>query len=404
MKTIMIIGAGRSQIPLIKAAKTENYHTIVCDINPSAVGVSLADEFFQVSTKDRDGLLRAAKSRNIYGIVANSEYAMCDVAYIAKRLDLVGNSEDAVAILSSKSKFRALQKREGLFAPAFVEDAFMERVLTEEELLPYPIVIKPDESSGTRGITIIKDSCDQVTVRKAIHAARTVSRNGKAIAEEFIPMQTRCVIEGEIFLHHGEILWDGLFHTVRSQNMSMIPMTYVFPLHEDEGRIRQLKDALTKAFHAAGIAHGEYNIEMFFTADDEPFLIELNPRQGGNDLPRYVQESCGIEMARLLVTTAVGDDEYWNSVRCNKRKSNRIIHHMLYPHTDGIFKGLTICDSITDHIRQIQIDPVIGDRIEKAYDGSFDIGYVDLNFDDEEEQMSTAMQIEDLIQINIGRV
>ena len=43
-----------------------------------------------------------------------------------------------------------------------------------------------------------------------------------------------------------------------------------------------------------------------------------------------------------------------------------------------------------------------GDRIEKAYDGSFDIGCVDLSFGDAEEQMRAAIQIEDLIQINIG--
>ena len=75
---------------------------------------------------------------------------------------------------------------------------------------------------------------------------------------------------------------------------------------------------------------------------------------------------------------------------------------MLYPHTDGYFKGLEINDFISSHILRTQINPVIGDKIEKAHDGSFDIGYVDLNFDDTEEQMYAAMRIEDLIQINIG--
>jgi len=36
MKTIMIIGAGEAQVPLIEAARKECYHTIVCDINPRA--------------------------------------------------------------------------------------------------------------------------------------------------------------------------------------------------------------------------------------------------------------------------------------------------------------------------------------------------------------------------------
>lgn len=402
MKTIMIIGAGKGQIPLIEAAKKEGYYSIVCDINPSAVGAPLADEFLPVSTKDRDGLLIAAKSRHIDGIVANSEYAMCDVAYIANQMDLVGNPENAVEILSSKSGFRTIQKTEGLFTPVFLEDASIEQILTENETLPYPIVIKPDKSSGTRSVATITDPREHDAIRKAIYSARTVSRNGKAIAEEFIPMPTRTVIEGEIFLHNREILWDGLFNSVRSQNLPMIPMTYVFPLNEEERRICRLKEALSKAFCTAGIVHGEYNIEMFFTVDDEPFLIELNPRQGGNDLPQYVQESCGIDMTRLLVTTAMGDDDYWNCIHHGQRNNSNIIHHMLYPHTDGYFKGLKINDFISSHILRTQINPVIGDKIEKAHDGSFDIGYVDLSFDDAEEQMYAAMRIEDSIQINIG--
>ena len=47
-KSILIIGAGKAQVPLIIAAKKEDYHTIVCDLNPNAPGVALADEFCKV--------------------------------------------------------------------------------------------------------------------------------------------------------------------------------------------------------------------------------------------------------------------------------------------------------------------------------------------------------------------
>ena len=399
----MIIGAGQTQVPLIQAAKRENYYTVVCDLNPDAPGVPMANSFYRVSTKDRNGLLEVALKEKIDGIVANSEYAMRDVAYIANQMGLVGNPENAVALLSSKSSFRALQEKGGLFAPKCLPNVSVEQISTNQALLSFPIIIKPDESSGTRCVVSITDPCDHERISEAICSARAVSRNGKAIAEEYVPMPLRSVIEGEIFLHHGEILWDGLFHTIRSHHMPMIPMTYVFPLQEEENRLGQLKTVLTKAFRSAGIVHGEYNIEMFFTAEGNPFLIELNPRQGGNDLPRYTQESCGIDLTRLLVTTSMGDDEYWNELQHEQRKTNHIIHHMLYPGISGIYKGIKTDDSISACIRRIQIKPVIGDQIEKAKDGSYDIGYADLSFEDAEEQMRVAMQIEDLIQIDIGQ-
>lgn len=89
MKTIMVIGAGKVQVPLIEAAKKERYYTIVCDWDPEAPGVQLADEFCKVSTKDRAGLYEIAKEKKIDGIVANSEYAMCDMAFISSELGLV---------------------------------------------------------------------------------------------------------------------------------------------------------------------------------------------------------------------------------------------------------------------------------------------------------------------------
>lgn len=43
MKKLMILGGGPNQIPLIKAAKKNGYHVIVCDYSESAPGVELAD-------------------------------------------------------------------------------------------------------------------------------------------------------------------------------------------------------------------------------------------------------------------------------------------------------------------------------------------------------------------------
>ena len=382
MKTIMVIGAGKAQVPLIEAAKKEGYHTVVCDLYPDAPGVALADEYCKVSTKDRDGLFRMAQAKKIDGIVANSEYAMCDVAFISQELGLVGNPEEAIAILSSKSKFRTLQKQIGLFAP---------RVGKE---LTFPLIIKPDMSSGTRGTAVANTEAE---VEATVESCEKISRNGKAIVEEYIPIDPETVIEGEVFIHNGQILWDGLFRSIRSKTAPMIPMTYVFPLVED--RVEELKVVLEAAFQAAGVIHGEYNIEACFV-DEKPFIIEINPRQGGNDLPRYVQDHCGIDYYRLLVSTSVGDDGYWESLGDYERQNNRITHHMLYPRYTGQFKGVRIADEIKDYISRTQVKVDIGDEIKQASDGSASIGYVDLAFGSLVEQ-GVSNRLEDLIRIEV---
>lgn len=399
MKTIMVVGAGKSQVPLILAAKKENYHTVVCDIDLKAPGVVLADEYFRVSTKDRFALYGVAKDKHIDGIVANSEYAMCDVSYIANCLGLIGNPEDSIAILSSKSRFRVLQKNERLFAPDFLFGESIEKL--KEGGLSFPVIIKPDQNSGTRGTMVIGDLDNYGMIQKSVTECTKISRNTKAIVEEYVKGSIFKGIEGEVFIHKGKILWDGLFLTLRSKLAPMIPMTYVFPLQEEEKRIRAVKEALTRAFSAANVVHGEYNIEMFFTDSNEPFIIEINPRQGGNDLPKYVQESCGIDYYRLLVTTSMGDNNYWNSLTNFKRDNNYITHHVLYPKSRGYFKGLRVNESIKDSVYRSQLDFRIGDEVEVAVDGASCIGYVDLAFSGAEEQMKVSANLEELIKIEI---
>ncbi|MBR2182358.1 MAG: ATP-grasp domain-containing protein [Acidaminococcaceae bacterium] len=399
MKTLMIVGAGKSQVPLIQAAKKEKYHTVVCDIDVNAPGVALADEYYKVSTKDRFALFEVAKRRRIDGIVANSEYAMCDIAFIANSFGLVGNPERSISILSSKSEFRKLQRKAGLFAPNYLYGDSIEK--WNDKSFNFPVVIKPDQSSGTRGTVIVRASDDYNLIKSSVFECSKISRNGKAIAEEYVPGSICTTIEGEIFIHKGKILWDGLFLTIRSKMAAMIPMTYVFPLHEEEERIIKLKEALSKAFCTANIVHGEYNIEMYFTDNDEPFIIEINPRQGGNELPKYVMQHCGIDYHRLLVTTSVGDDDYWNSLENNKRKTSFITHHMLYPRTKGVFKGLQIDDSLRNCIYNTQIDLNYGDEVNNTVDGSSCVGCVDLLFSNVEEQGQISSDLEKLIKIEI---
>ena len=399
MKTIMIIGAGISQVPLLKAAKREGYHTVVCDIDPKASGVGLADEYCKVSTKDRFALYEVAKNKHIDGVVANSEYAMCDVAYIANTMGLVGNSESAVSILSSKSKFRELQKKAGLFAPDYVCGDSIE--ILKGGALNFPVIIKPDQSSGTRGTVMVRASDEYHMIKRNVMACAKISRNARVVVEEYVPEPERITVEGEIFVHKGEILWDGLFSTIRSETAAMIPMTYVFPLYEEEKRVIKLKEALRKAFCAANIVHGEYNIELYFTDNEEPFIIEINPRQGGNELPRYVQEHCGIDYYRLLVTTSMGDDAYWDSLKNFKRENNYITHHVLYPRAKGRFKGLRIDGSLLDRVFNTQLDSNVGEQVQNTVDGSSSIGYVDLAFSDVEEQMKVSSHLEELIKIEI---
>lgn len=400
-KSILIVGAGDAQLPLIEVARREGYRTVVCDWDRGAPGAALADEFRCVSTRDGEGLLSIARERHVDGVVANSEYAMCDVARITNSLGLVGNPVEAIESLSSKAGFRELQRRAGLFAPRFVCGENLTRLVEETMSLSFPVVVKPDQCSGSRGTAVVPDPADRAALKRAVSACARLSRNGCAVVEEYVPMTSRATIEGEVFVRGGDVLWDGLFLTVRCGHAPAIPATYVFPLEGEGCAVDAVKDALLTALAAAGVVHGEYNVEAYVTESGEPFVIEINPRQGGNDLPRYVREHCGVDLTRLLVTTSMGDDGYWDEIASITRSRRRIVHHMLYPEHGGRFAGLRVAEPLAKRLYHTVLFVSEGDNVRRAVDGSDAIGYVDFVFDDEREQMDAALEMDRLVHIEI---
>ena len=63
-KTIMVIGGGLLQVPVIQTAQKLGLRVIVTDYNPIALGMKYADIPFVMSTRDIEGSVRVAKKQN----------------------------------------------------------------------------------------------------------------------------------------------------------------------------------------------------------------------------------------------------------------------------------------------------------------------------------------------------
>ena len=385
MKKILIVGGGLHQVPLIQAAKAQGYYVIVVDYaGENCPAYKMVDRLYDVSTQDEDAILEVAVKEEIDGIISNSEPSMLIVNSIAGKLNLIGNPVDAVKALMSKSGFRNLQKRTGVYAPACYEVASVREALSVSEVLVFPIIIKPCESSGSRGCRRI-DRFDPETITSAFHECKHYSRNGMVVMEEYVPMPSLRTIEGDIFINCNSIIWDGLFYTTRPAWAPMVPMTYSAPMIIDDSRLDMIKSTVSRVINASGIRFGQFNMEGFFTESGEFFIIEMNARQGGNFLPGFLQRFTGINYHRLLVTTCVGDYDYLTAVMEKGRKCRYAIMSSVYSQKDGIYKGLTFATSIKDKITNVTELVSVGDKVEKCVDGTSIVASVNLEFDSLEE-------------------
>ena len=401
-KRIMILGAGAAQLNLIKCAKEQNYFTIVCDMRPEMEGSQIADQYYQVNYMDQQAVLSVANKERIDGVISNSEPAMSSVSYLVDQMHLPGNSTQSLDNLLSKTKFRELQKKVGVFSPESVTSGILEEILEQAEQLRFPIMIKPAESSGSRGATEIMHY-DPEQISAAFYLCQSFSRNNQVTAEEFVKMESLDVVNADVFVIGEEILWDGWYGGLRSARKPMIPMAKVLPPDLSQERMHRIKNDVNSLLRASGVSLGEFNVETYFSDRGELFVIEINPRQAGNDIPKLILEHTGVDLTKLLVTLTVGDFTYYNHLK-NYRRINRLITlQVVFCEQDGVYRGLQIDERIRPFVRWIREFVKPGDRVYDARNATDAVAYVDLEFDTTEQQNYFTRRIEEVIRAKVDQ-
>lgn len=402
MKKILIVGGGVNQMPLVLASKREGYYTIVVDYaGEKCPAYTIADRFYNVSTQDEEAILKVAKKEEIDGIISNSEPSMLIVNSIAERLGLIGNPVGGVKDLMSKSRFRNLQRRAGVYAPKHFEVTTAAEALSVSRRLCFPIIVKPCKSSASRGCKAI-EKFDGEAITNTFRDCQQLSRDQRVVVEEFVSMSSLQTIEGDIFVYGDEILWDGLYYTTRPSWAPMIPMTYTGPMLIEDNKLDSIKAAITKVFEETNIRFGEFNMEGFFTSNGEFFIIEINARQGGNYLPLFLKRFTGIDYDRLLVTTCVNDDTYLNTIMSSELKRHNCIMHSVYSQKDGIYKGLAIDPVIKAHVTAITEMLSAGDKVKKYVDGTSIVASVLLDFNSLKELYDMTPKVNDGIYVELS--
>ena len=385
MKKILILGGAEAQVPLIQAAKKEGYYVVLCDWTTTNPGIKFADKHYQVSSLDRDAVIRVAVEEKIDGVISNSEPAMLNVSYIAEELHLRGNSIPCIEMLLSKDRFRSLQGKAGLFAPKHFKAENETEFLVSSGNMPCPFVVKPVASSASRGTTKVL-SYDAEILKSLYRINTEYSRDNCCMIEEYVEMPSLTMIEGDLFVLNNEILWDGLFFNTRSSITPMLPMTYSLPFKTDSIQLSEIQDTLRKILDAADFTFGELNVEMYFTADHRLFVIEINPRQGGASIPAFIFRHCGIDMYKLLVTTAVNDDQYFNSLKHFNRECHFISRHSVFAHSPGVYKGIRFSPEILKYVKNTEERTSFGEKVEDCRNGTNVLAFVDLEFESYELQ------------------
>ena len=184
MKKILLLGGSYFQVPSVKKAKELGYYTITCDYLPDNPGHKYADEYHNVSTTDKEAVLKLAKKLNIDGIVCYaSDPAAPTASYVAEKLGLPGHPYKSVEILSNKDLFRKFLAENGFNTPFAKGYTNVENAKKDWILFKKPIMVKPVDSSGSKGITKIEHIEE---LDNAFEYALNFTRAKRIVIEEYV--------------------------------------------------------------------------------------------------------------------------------------------------------------------------------------------------------------------------
>ena len=112
-------------------------------------------------------------------------------------------------------------------------------------------------------------------------------------------------------------------------------------------------------------------------------------------MPVMVQKHSGIDMYKLLVTTAMGDNTYFEEVSGRKNCCNYVVRHHVFSRTDGIFEEFYIGPELRPFVRDVYIDVKPGDVVRNGSFAGDSLGWVDLEFETRAQQLGFLKTIEE---------
>lgn len=299
MKRIMILGGSEIQVPIIEKCKKLGHFTIVVDYDPEAPGLTLADVALVISTNDKEAVLNHATEQNIDGILTTSDLPVRVVAHVASKLDLPALSEESAFFTTNKFQMRKKLKESNFNIPEF---SIIQNENEIEFLNSFPYVVKPVDSSGSRGVRRINTV---EGMRGWLPEALKHSNSQQVIAESFIPGSEFSVesITQSGKTHIIAITEKRLFANDKGyfvENAHIIPATIPNRMREKIEMIVKRAVEVLKIDNTA--CHTELKVN-----NNEVTIIEIGARLGGDFIgSKLVELSTGVDMLQNVINLAIG--------------------------------------------------------------------------------------------------
>lgn len=334
-KRLLILGAGRGQIGLYKAAREMGVICIAGTMSDNNLPcIPLADEVCYMNILDPeevenktvdlifDGVATCCLDRGLKALGR-----LCDIHLLS------GYSEEVAELCNDKSKMKFRFREYG------VNTAPFEQIYTKEALLDaidkvggYPVIIKATDLAGSQGIY---KAINEGQAFDGFYKAMSATRVNYVLVEKFLQGYE---FGAQAFIFNGEILFVMPHGDILYQANTAVPVGHYVPYECSDILREKIKVEAEKAIKAIGINNCAVNID-FIEDNGVVYVLELTGRIGANCLPELVSINYGLNYYKMVIAAALGIDpkDIWDERKEGEAGLSRMI---ISPDKNGVLEDL----------------------------------------------------------------
>ena len=399
MKKLLILGGSRYILPIIKSAHKLGVYVITCDYLPDNIAHKYSDKYCNVSIIDKEAVLNLAKEKKIDGIMSFA----CDpgvetAAYVAEKLGLPScGPYESVCILQNKGKFRKFLEENGFNVPMSRVYNDIETAKKDVKLFQWPIIVKPTDSAGSKGVTRVDNEND---LKESIENALKFSHNHEFIIEEFLEKKG-CSSDCDCFSVDGKLKFVS-FSAQRFDKNAInpyVPAGFSWPETISKSNREELTNEIQRLLNLLNMKTSVYNIETREAINGKPYIMECSPRGGGNRLSEMVRYMAGIDLLEDSVKAALGEkiiDDFDKEIKGNWAEV------ILHGNKSGYFQSLEISESIKKYVIEEDLWIKKGDKVENFSGANQTIGTLVMKFENSKDVENFFDNQDKYIKVNIN--
>jgi biotin carboxylase len=303
MKTVLFLGAGRHQRAAILRAKELGLRVAAVDGNPDALALKDADVAEVVNFVEIPKAIEFAEKIKPDGVLTiTSDRAVVAVAAVAEALGLPGIGVDVAVGLTHKVEMRRRLERAGIPQPRFGSARTLEEARAAVEHVGFPLVIKPADSGGQRGVFRLDSAAE---LDDAFPQSLELSRGGEVIVEEFV--------EG-MEINTMAVVRDGAVTQLTLSDRHRPPGTgfavgwiHAYPASLNGNGTVEAEAMVERTLLELGLRNGIGFPQLIAHPDGRILMIEVAARIPGGQMADLVRHAVGVDLVEVALRLALGE-------------------------------------------------------------------------------------------------